>query len=89
MPVYSPELAVGPAGRRLAFTAHPAERAHIFRRVGGPAGFWQRVAVHASSPYLDEDALAPGSLVEYYLLVQANTEANASQERSHLVSATI
>ena len=86
MPAQSPVLAVVPAGRRLAFAHHPAGRAHIFRRVGGPAGPWHRVAVHARSPYLDEDVLAPGTFVEYYLYVQ--DDADSLQDRSHLMSTT-
>jgi hypothetical protein len=88
MPPQLPELAVVPAGRRLVFARHPTERAHIFRRVGGPAGPWHRVAVHARCPYLDEDVLAPGTFVEYYVHVQADTPTDALQDRSHLVSTT-
>ncbi|GAC1598278.1 MAG: hypothetical protein NVS3B25_24030 [Hymenobacter sp.] len=81
-------LALVAAGRQLAFAHHPTERAHIFRRVGGPAGPWQRVAIHARSPYLDEDVLAPGTFVEYYVHVPADSNEGTRQDRSHLVSTT-
>jgi hypothetical protein len=79
MPV--PELVLVATGRRLTFAAHPGERAHVFRRVGGATGPWHRVAVHARCPFLDEDVLAPGTAVEYYVHVQA-AEGNP-QNRSY------
>ncbi|OGX81446.1 hypothetical protein BEN47_05725 [Hymenobacter lapidarius] len=88
MPFLFLGLDVIPAGRQLAFARHPAERAHIFRRVGGRAGPWHRVAVYARSPYLDEDVLAPGTFVEYYVHVQADADAGTLQVCSHLLSAT-
>ncbi len=83
-----PELAVVPAGRRLAIAHCSSERAHIFRRVGGPAGPWHRVAVYARFPYLDEEVLAPDTFVEYDVHVQADADAGTLQVRSHLLSAT-
>jgi hypothetical protein len=84
MPV--PELALVATGRRLTFAAQPGERAHVFRRVGGAAGPWQRVAVHARCPFLDEDVLAPGTFVEYYVHVQVDAADGAARDRSHLLS---
>ncbi|UOQ75181.1 hypothetical protein [Hymenobacter cellulosilyticus] len=83
-----PELTLVATGRRLAFASHAYERAHIFRRVGRSAGPWHRVAVNARSPFLDEDVLAPGTVVEYYIHVQDEAGDGAPQERSHLLSIT-
>lgn len=86
MPV--PELTLVATGRRLAFANQPNERAHIFRRVGGAAAPWQRVAVNARSPLVDEDVLAPGTVVEYYVHVHAETAEGAPGDRSHLLRTT-
>jgi hypothetical protein len=63
------------------------EVAHVFRRVGGEAAPWQRVAVNARSPYLDTDAFAPGTLLEYY--VQHETQQGEPEARSHVVGTTL
>ena len=86
MPV--PELALVAAGRRLTFSARPGERAHIFRRVGGAAGPWRRVAVHARCPFVDEDVLAPSTCVEYYVHVPAEAADGSARDRSLLLSIT-
>lgn len=75
-------------GRRLTLSARLGERAHIFRRVGGAAGPWHRVAVHALCPFVDEDALAPGTRVEYYVHVPAPITDGALRDRSHLLEVT-
>lgn len=87
MPI--PELAPVATGRRLTFAAQPGERAHVFRRVGGAAGPWHRVAVHARCPFVDEDVFAPGTFVEYYVHVQGGTADDSASDRSHLLSTTI
>lgn len=84
MPV--PGLTLVATGRRLRFSARPGERAHIFRRVGGAAGPWHRVAVHARCPFVDEDVLAAGTFVEYYVHVPAEAADGAGQDRSLLLS---
>ncbi len=84
----APELALVATGRRLTFAARPGERAHIFRRVGGAAGPWHRVAVHARCPFVDEDVLAPGTVVEYYVHVPAEATDGTPQDRSLLLSTT-
>lgn len=81
------DLTLEPTGRHLAFSKDLLEVAHVFRRVGGEAAPWQRVAVNARSPYLDTDALAPGTLVEYY--VQHETQQGEPEARSHVVSTTV
>ena len=85
MPV--PEILLVATGRRLTFTNEPGVRAHIFRRVGGAEGPWHKVAVYASSPFVDEDVLAPGTWVEYYVHVQAEAADGSVRNRSHLLSA--
>ena len=84
-----PELTPVATGRRIAFARHPGERAHLFRRVGGPAGPWHRVAVNARCPFVDEDVLAPGTFVEYYVHVQADAADSSSQNRSYLLDTTV
>lgn len=84
-----PELTLVATGRRLAFGSNPGIRAHLFRRVGGDGGPWQRVAVNASFPFFDEDVLAHGTLVEYCVHVQANASGGTAQDRSFLLSALI
>lgn len=79
-----PQLTLVATGRQLAFADH--ERCHIFRRVGGTAAPWQRVAVNARAPFTDEDVLAPGTIVEYYLHVQTEAADGTPQNRSHLLS---
>lgn len=86
IPAEFPELAVGSTGWRLIFAQHSTERAHIFRRVGGPTGPRHRVAAHSRSPYFDEDVLKPSTFVEYDVYVQA--EADNIQDRSHPMSAS-
>lgn len=83
-----PELTVVATGRRLTFAARPGDRAHIFRRVGGATGPWQRVAVHAHSPFVDEGVLAPGTRVEYYVHVLGEAADGGAADRSHLLSTT-
>ncbi|HEX8326117.1 MAG TPA: hypothetical protein VF629_01165 [Hymenobacter sp.] len=78
------DLTLTQEGRHLTFSKELLEMAHIFRRVGGDAGPWQRVAVNARSPYLDTDVFAPGTRLEYY--VQYATQQDAPEERSHIVS---
>jgi hypothetical protein len=84
-----PDLTLVATGRQLTFATQPDERAHIFRRVGGETAPWQRVAVNARSPFVDEDVLALGSAVEYYLHVQGKTAEGAPIDRSHLVGTTL
>ena len=86
MPV--PDLTLVATGRQLIFTDRLGERAHVFRRVGGAAGPWHRVAVHARCPFVDEDVLAPGTFVEYYVHVQAEAADGPTQDRSLLLSLT-
>ena len=81
------DLTLVAAGRHLAFAKGLLEVAHIFRRVGGPASPWQRVAVNARSPYVDTDVFAPGTVVEYY--VQHETQQGVPEERSHVASTTV
>jgi hypothetical protein len=81
------DLTLTPTGRNLAFAKEMLEVAHVFRRVGGEAGPWQRVAVNARSPYLDTDAFAPGTLLEYY--VQHETQQGEPEAHSHVVSTTL
>ncbi|MGI4872313.1 MAG: hypothetical protein ACRYFX_14190 [Janthinobacterium lividum] len=81
------DLSLTPEGRHLAFSKELLEVAHIFRRVGGEAGPWQRVAVNTRSPYLDTDVFAPGTKLEYY--VQHETQQGAEEAHSHLVSTTL
>jgi hypothetical protein len=61
------ELTLIPEGRHLAFSKEMLEVAHVFRRAGGEVNSWQRVAVNARSPYLDTDAFAPGTCLEYHV----------------------
>lgn len=81
------DLTLTPEGRQLAFSKELLEVAHVFRRVGGEAGPWQRVAVNTRSPYLDTDVFAPGTQLEYY--VQHETQQGTAEARSHLVSTTL
>jgi len=80
-------LTLEPTGRHLAFSKDLLEVAHVFRRVGGEAAPWQRVAVNARSPFLDSDSFAPGTLLEYY--VQHETQQGEPEARSHVVSTTL
>lgn len=78
------ELSLVPAGRHLAFRKELSDVAHLFRRVGGPAGTWTRLAANTRSPYLDVEALATGTLVEYY--VQLATRFGDEEARSRIVA---
>lgn len=78
------ELSLVPGGRHLAFRKDLSEVAHLFRRVGGPAGTWTRLAANARSPYLDAEALDAGTPVEYY--VQLATRFGDEEARSRVVS---
>ena len=78
------ELTLTPEGRHLAFSKEMLEVAHIFRRVGGEAGPWQRVAINTRSPYLDTDVFAPGTSLEYY--VQHETQQGTPEAHSHIMS---
>lgn len=89
MPAAPCELALLRAGRRLSFGRHGTERAHIFRRVGGEKAPWQRVAVNAPSPFLDEDVFAPGTVLEYYVHVQAQSPEGTARDYSHLASIAV
>ena len=80
------DLTLEPTGRHIAYSKEMLEVAHVFRRVGGDAAPWQRVAVNARSPFLDTDAFAPGTLLEYY--VQHETQQGEPEARSHVVSTT-
>ena len=80
------DLTLVPTGRHLAFSKDLLEVAHVFRRVGGDTSAWQRVAVNARSPFLDTDAFAPGTLLDYY--VQHQTQQGEPEARSHIVSTT-
>ena len=81
------DLTLTPTGRHVAFSKEMLELAHIFRRVGGESGPWQRVAVNARSPYLDTDVFAPGTRLEYY--VQHETQQGTPEARSNIVGTTI
>ena len=81
------DLTLEPTGRRITFSKEMLEVAHLFRRVGGETAPWQRVAVNARSPYLDTDAFAPGTSLEYF--VQHETQHGDEEARSHIVSTTI
>ena len=81
------DLTLEPTGRHIAFSKDLLEVAHVFRRVGGEASSWQRVAVNARSPFLDTDSFAPGTLLEYY--VQHETQQGEPEARSHVVSTTV
>lgn len=87
MPTAKIDLVLTPEGRHLTFSKELLEVAHIFRRVGGETGPWQRVAVNTRSPYLDADVFAPGTKLEYY--VQHETQQGEPEGRSHLVSTTL
>ncbi|WBA44089.1 hypothetical protein [Hymenobacter canadensis] len=78
------ELSLGPAGRHLAFNRDLADRAHLFRRVGGKAGTWTRLAANARSPYLDAEGFATDTPVEYY--VQLTTRFGDEEARSRIVA---
>lgn len=78
------DLTLEPTGRRIAFSKEMLEVAHLFRRVGGEASPWTRLAVNTRSPYLDTDAFAPGTQLEYY--VQHETQHGDEEARSHIVS---
>lgn len=78
------ELSLVPAGRHLAFNKERSAVAHLFRRVGGAAGAWTRLATNIRSPYLDAEALAAGTQVEYY--VQLATRFGDEEARSRVVS---
>ena len=80
------DLILEPTGRLVAFSKEMLEVAHVFRRVGGEASAWQRLAVNARSPFLDADTFAPGTLLEYY--VQHETQQGEPEARSHVVSTT-
>ena len=77
-------LAVLPTGRHLAFDPGGCAMAHVFRRVGGPAARWTRLAFNARSPYLDADGFAPDTPVEYY--VQFTTRYGDEESRSRTVA---
>jgi hypothetical protein len=81
------DLTLTPAGRHLAFSKELLEVAHVFRRVGGEAAPWQRVAVNARSPFIDADAFAPGTLLEYY--VQHETQQGEPEARSHVIGTAL
>lgn len=81
------DLTLDPTGRHLVFSKKMLEVAHVFRRVGGEASPWQRLAVNARSPFLDSDTFAPGTLLEYY--VQHETQQGEAEARSHVVSTTV
>jgi len=83
------ELTLLLSSRRLSFRSNGTERAHIFRRVGGEQAPWQRVAVNTRSPFLDEDVFAPGTFLEYYVHVQAQSLGGTAQDHSCLVSITV
>jgi len=87
VPTAKIDIALTPEGRHLTFSKELMEVAHIFRRVGGEAGPWQRVAVNTRSPYLDADVFAPGTKLEYY--VQHETQQGEPEGRSHIVSTTL
>jgi len=80
------DLTLKPTGRLVAFSKEMLEVAHVFRRVGSETSAWQRLAVNARSPFLDADAFAPGTLLEYY--VQHETQQGEPEARSHVVSTT-
>ena len=81
------DLTLTPAGRHLAFSKELLEVAHIFRRVGGEAAPWTRLAVNTRSPYLDADVFAPGTQLDYY--IQHETQRGGKEARSHIVSTTV
>jgi hypothetical protein len=81
------DLTLTPTGRHLAFSKDLLEVAHVFRRVGGEAAPWLRVAVNARSPFSDDEVFAPGTLLEYY--VQHETQQGNAEARSHIVSTTL
>ncbi|MDO7848593.1 hypothetical protein Q5H92_19665 [Hymenobacter sp. M29] len=81
------DLTLEPTGRHLAFSKELLDVAHVFRRVGGEASPWQRMAVNARSPFLDTDTFAPGTLLEYY--VQHETQQGEPEARSNVVSTTV
>lgn len=81
------DLALELAGRHLAFSKELLEVAHVFRRVGGEASAWQRVAVNARSPFIDTNTFAPGTRLEYY--VQHETQQGEPEARRYLVSITL
>ena len=80
------DMTLVPAESHLAFSKDLLEVAHVFRRVGGEASSWQRVATNTRSPFLDADVFAPGTLLEYY--VQHETQQGEPEARSHVVSTT-
>ncbi|MCC3160558.1 hypothetical protein LJ737_25195 [Hymenobacter sp. 15J16-1T3B] len=60
----APVVVAGAAqARSLAFPHDATSIVHVFRRANGAT--WTRIAVNAASPFLDEDAFRPGTLVEY------------------------
>ncbi len=77
-------LSLVPAGRHLAFSKERSEVAHLFRRVGGAAGTWTRLAANARSPYLDAEVFAADTPVEYY--VQLATRFGDEEARSRIVA---
>jgi hypothetical protein len=83
MPPASLELAVLPVGRHLLFSKDSSEVAHVFRRVGGAPGPWTRLGPNARSPYLDAEAFAGGTCLEYY--VQLATRYGDEESRSRVV----
>ena len=46
------------------------------------------MAVHARWPYLDEDVLAPGTFVGYYVHVLAEAAANTLANQRYLLGPT-
>ena len=87
MPTAKIDLVLTPEGRHLTFSKELLEVAHLFRRVGGETGPWQRVAVNTRSPYLDADVFAPGTQLEYY--VQHETQHGDEEACSHVVGTTL
>lgn len=87
MPNVPLELTLSAEGRHLAFGEELQEVAHVFRRVGGTASPWTRLAVNARSPYVDADVFAPGTQLDYYVLPE--TPQGAEESRSHLVSTIV
>lgn len=86
MPTATIDLTLVSDGRYLAFSKDLLVVAHIFRRVGGEAGPWQRVAINTRSPYLDADVFAPGTVLEYY--VQFEPQQGPPEAHSSVASIT-
>ncbi|OON70105.1 hypothetical protein [Hymenobacter sp. CRA2] len=49
--------------RAISFSHDRTGIMHVYRRANSNP--WARIAVNAASPFVDEDAFAPGTLVEY------------------------